>query len=73
MTDRPEPGWEAATWEGSRREQLRRALRLTPRERLAAILAAGDAARQLAASPEAGEAETPAAGGGIGSGRTGQG
>ena len=32
----PEKLWELATWEGSRREQIRRALRLTIRERLQA-------------------------------------
>jgi len=30
----PEESWVLATWEGSRREQIRRALRLTIRERL---------------------------------------
>ncbi|OGT31329.1 MAG: hypothetical protein A2W28_11920 [Gammaproteobacteria bacterium RBG_16_51_14] len=29
--------WSVTTWEGSRREQLRRARRLTLRERLAAL------------------------------------
>lgn len=32
--DRDEAGWSVTTWEGCRREQLRRALRLTVRERL---------------------------------------
>ncbi len=32
----PEENWSAATWKGSRREQLRRALRMTVRERLQA-------------------------------------
>lgn len=42
MTD--EAAWEAGTWEGSRRAQLRRALRLTVRERLLALeeLAGGE-------------------------------
>jgi hypothetical protein len=52
MADRLEPGWEAATWEGSRRQQLRRALRLSPRQRLEAMVALSDTARQLASSPE---------------------
>jgi hypothetical protein len=30
-------GWEAATWEGNRRAQLRRALGLSVRDRLAAL------------------------------------
>ena len=30
----PDEVWALATWEGSRREQIRRALRLTIRERL---------------------------------------
>ncbi len=29
--------WSAATWDGSRREQIRRSLRLTVRERLEAL------------------------------------
>ena len=32
----PEELWALTTWEGSRREQIRRALRLTIRERLQA-------------------------------------
>lgn len=31
------PDWSAATWEGSRRAQIRRNLRLTVRERLEAL------------------------------------
>jgi hypothetical protein len=31
------PDWNAATWEGSRRAQIRRNLRLTVRERLEAL------------------------------------
>ena len=59
MTDQPEPSWEAATWEGSRREQLRRALRLTPVERLAAMVALADTARRLAESPKTDSPDTP--------------
>lgn len=36
MNQIPEGHWESATWEGSRREQIRRALCLTIRERLQA-------------------------------------
>ena len=43
-----ERGWEAATWEGSRREQLRRSLRLTVRERLEALEALAEAGARLA-------------------------
>ena len=63
MTDQPEPGWEAATWEGSRREQLRRGLCLTPRERLEAMVALAETARHLAESPELMPGESPVAGG----------
>lgn len=36
MTSEPD-AWSAATWEGSRRAQLRLSLRLTVRERLAVL------------------------------------
>ena len=36
MTQIPDENWSSVTWEGSRREQLRRAQRLTIRERLQA-------------------------------------
>ena len=36
MKEISEDLWKLATWEGSRREQLRRALRLTVRQRLQA-------------------------------------
>lgn len=45
---RPDP-WDAATWEGARREQLRRALKRTVRERLAALEALAETSRRLAA------------------------
>lgn len=51
MTEKPEDGWAAATREGSRRAQLRRALQLTPRQRLEAMLQLGETAQQLAAAP----------------------
>jgi hypothetical protein len=47
----PEPGWETATWEGARRAQVRSALALTVRERLQALEALADLARQLAEMP----------------------
>ena len=60
MGDRREPGWEAASWEGSRRERLRRGLRLIPRGRLEAMAALADTAERLAGSPESMAGETPA-------------
>jgi hypothetical protein len=69
MGDQPEPGWGAATWEGSRREQLRRGLCLTPRERLEAMVALAETAQRLAVCPEAPPGESPLAGGSGGSGR----
>ena len=44
----PEGVWRLATWEGSRREQLRRALRLTLRERLQLLDDMGDLVRHFA-------------------------
>lgn len=40
--------WDAATWEGSRRAQIRRALRLTVRERLEALEALAETSQRLA-------------------------
>lgn len=40
--------WEAATWEGSRRAQLRRALELTVRQRLEALEALSETSASLA-------------------------
>jgi hypothetical protein len=37
MTTKNEIDWSLTSWEGSRREQLRRACRLTLRERLIAL------------------------------------
>ena len=45
MDQIPEEHWESATWEGSRREQIRRALRLTIRERLQAAEELSDLSR----------------------------
>jgi hypothetical protein len=48
MIDRePSDGWETATWEGLRREQLRRSLRLTVRERLQALEAMAETSAWL--------------------------
>ena len=41
----PEELWALTTWEGSRREQIRRALRLTIRERLQAAEELSDLSR----------------------------
>ena len=45
VSDRP---WEAGTWEGARRAQLRRALRLSVRERLEIMVALTETAARLA-------------------------
>ncbi|MBI2294921.1 MAG: hypothetical protein HYU76_02495 [Betaproteobacteria bacterium] len=44
-------GWETATWEGSRRAQLRAALALTVRERLQAVEELAELAQRLAEMP----------------------
>lgn len=60
----PDPvDWSAATWEGSRREQLRRWRRLTVRERLEALDEMTDLAERFAAMPRRG-AEDGGEGGG---------
>ena len=46
-----EAGWETATWEGSRRAQLRVALAPTVRERLQALEDLAELAERLAAMP----------------------
>ena len=46
-----EAGWETATWEGSRRAQLRAALALTVRERLQALEDLAELAQRLATMP----------------------
>ena len=53
MSRKAEPGWETATWEGSRRTQLRAALALTVRERLLALEELADLAQRLATMPRA--------------------
>ena len=51
MSRAAEAGWETATWEGSRRAQLRAALALTVRERLQALEALVELAQRLADMP----------------------
>jgi hypothetical protein len=46
-----EAAWETATWEGSRRAQVRAALALTVRERLQALQDLAELAERLAAMP----------------------
>ena len=46
-----EASWETATWEGSRRAQLRAALALTVRERLQALEDLAELAQRLATMP----------------------
>ena len=55
MSRDPEPSWEAATWEGSRRAQLRSALALTVRERLEALEALAELSRKLSDMPRRAE------------------
>lgn len=43
-----EPDWSAATWEGSRRAQIRRGLHLTVRERLEGLQALAETSQRLA-------------------------
>lgn len=47
MQEIPEELWGLATWKGSRREQLRRALRLSIRERLQATEELSDVVRRF--------------------------
>ena len=51
MSDAPQADWSNATWEGSRRAQLRVALALSVRERLQAMQALGELSEQLATMP----------------------
>ena len=50
--------WETATWEGSRRAQLRSALALSVRERLQALEALSEMAQRLAEMPRPRDALT---------------
>ena len=52
MVDKPEIDWEITTWEGSRREQLRRWQALTLRERLQAVEDLGELAKRLRDMPK---------------------
>jgi hypothetical protein len=51
MSDAPKADWSNATWEGSRRAQLRAALALSVRERLLAMQELGELSGKLAAMP----------------------
>ena len=52
MNETPQADWSNATWEGSRRAQLRAALALTVRERLLAMQELGELAQKIAAAPK---------------------
>ena len=54
----PDEVWALATWEGSRREQIRRALRLTIRERLQAAEESSDLSRVFQQMRTAGKFKT---------------
>lgn len=47
MPTRPTDPWGAATWEGARRAQIRRALELTVRERLEILEALAETSARL--------------------------
>ena len=51
MSDPADADWTTATWEGSRRAQLRAALALTVRERLQALEDLAELAQRLATMP----------------------
>ena len=51
MDRKTEPGWETASWEGSRRAQLETALGLTLRQRIEALDGLIQLARRLAEMP----------------------
>lgn len=51
MSDTPQADWSNATWEGSRRAQLRIALALSVRERLLAMEELGELSEKLATMP----------------------
>lgn len=53
-----EAGWEGGTWEGARREQLRRSLELTVRERLEQLEDLADTSHRIAQAKRL-EARTP--------------
>lgn len=51
MSEAPQADWSNATWEGSRRAQLRAALALSVRERLLALEELGELSEKLATMP----------------------
>jgi hypothetical protein len=51
MSRDTDTAWETATWEGSRRAQLRAALALTVRERLEALEQLAELSQRLAEMP----------------------
>ncbi len=51
MSDAPQADWSNATWEGSRRAQLRAALALSVHERLLAMQELGELSEKLAKMP----------------------
>lgn len=51
MSREADADWEAASWDGSRRAQLRVALTLTVRERLQALEELAELAQRLAEMP----------------------
>jgi hypothetical protein len=51
MNREADTAWETATWEGSRRSQLRSALALSVRERMQALEALVELAQRLAEMP----------------------
>lgn len=53
--DKDDIDWSLTTWEGSRRAQLRHALRLTLRERMEAVEGLADVARRFQQMRERGE------------------
>lgn len=61
MTERDDPiDWSMTTWEGSRREQIRRWRRLTVRERLEALDEMTDLAERLSRLPrKSGDQQKP--------------
>jgi hypothetical protein len=48
MADLPQPDWDLGTWEGAKREQLRRWMKLSLREKLEALESMGELARHFA-------------------------
>jgi hypothetical protein len=59
MSQKAEGTWASTTWEGARREQLRRALELTLRERLQALEEMCELARHFEWMRETGKFRSP--------------